>query len=552
MSFRESFFLTALVLLGLLPTPGLPAPMDPVEQGDEKLLQDARVGTDGPGLLAFFRRRTPTTEDEKRLHDLVRQLGDRRFAAREKASRELVERGVPALGLLRDVLNDPDREIARRAAICIAEIERGPGPALPAAAARVLARRAPAEAVAVLLAYLPFADDANVTEEVLAALVAVGTRPGKVDPALTAALKDTASVRRAAAGYTLGRHPDRAARESAVPLLTDREPTVRLRAAQGLIAGKDSQAVPVVIALLAEAPAEMASQAEEMLWRLAGDRSPARPPGNDAREYRELWSRWWRDHGKEVDLARLAEQPPQLGFTLIAHSNKVWEWDRAGKVRWTIGDLNMPIEAMVLPGGRVLVVENAARRVSERDLTGKILWEYQTPDQALSARRLPNGNLFVSTNSTVAEVTREGKEVYRHRFPAPGAGGSRINSACRLRSGRLLVLTDDGSMVEVDPTTGKILATHRAPDQGTYSVEPLPNGGWLAAGYGVGKVVEYDASGKSVWEYTFPSAFHALRLPNGNTLITSHGGRKMIEVTRDRQVVREQSFDDNVWRAHRR
>jgi hypothetical protein len=96
------------------------------------------------------------------------------------------------------------------------------------------------------------------------------------------------------------------------------------------------------------------------------------------------------------------------------------------------------------------------------------------------------------------------------------------------------------------------LVSRQAPDHATYSVEPLPSGGWLAAAYGAGKVVEYDGTGKVVWEHALPGAFHALRLPNGHTLITSHSLKRVIEVTREGKVVWEKQMDDHVWRAHRR
>jgi hypothetical protein len=554
---RWYFPLTTLALL--IPLAGTPSSgaEDEVEKADEKLLQDARVGTDGPALLAFFRSRTPTEGDEQRMRQLVRQLGSDSFEAREEASRALTERGTVALKLLRAALNDPDKEIARRAEACIGEIEANSGPSLPSAAIRLLARREPTTASGVLLAYLPFADGSVLEEEVLRALAALAVRPGKVDAALTDALKDPQPRRRAAAAYALGRHSEEAQRDAVRKLLADKEPLVRLRAAQGLIAGKDREAVPVLIALLADAPADVVSQAEEVLWRLAEERSPRLPTDEDPavvrRKYRDAWSGWWTEHGKDVDLARLGEAAPYLGLTLIAQSSagKVWECGRDGKPRWTIGGLQGPIEARMLPGNRVLVVENDGKRVSERDLQGKILWEYKAPDRGLSAQRLPNGNTFVATNTSISEVTRAGEEVYRYKFPQPGRG-SRINSACKLTTGRILVLTDDGSMDELDAATGKVLKQGRAPDGACYTIEPQPGGGCLVTAYGSGKVVELDPNGKVVWEHTLAGAFSATRLPGGNTLIASHSGQLVVEVTREGKVVWELKTEGNVWRAFRR
>src|SRR5205823_7109589 len=131
-----------------------------------------------------------------RLEQLVRQLGGKRFALREQAARELTACGPQALPLLRPALKDPDPEVARRAGLCVEQIERGPGAALPLAALRLLARRQPPGAVQALLDYAPHADDPAVEEEVLATLRALAARRGAADPALTAALADPSPARR--------------------------------------------------------------------------------------------------------------------------------------------------------------------------------------------------------------------------------------------------------------------------------------------------------------------------------------------------------------------
>src|SRR5437868_983519 len=59
-------------------------------KADEATLRDAGLKADGPGLLAYLRKQTPSEEDNARLAETVRRLGDRSYAVREQASRELL------------------------------------------------------------------------------------------------------------------------------------------------------------------------------------------------------------------------------------------------------------------------------------------------------------------------------------------------------------------------------------------------------------------------------------------------------------------------------
>src|SRR5205814_2250814 len=108
-------------------------------------------------------------------------------------------RGEAAAPFLKAALKDADAEVVRRARRCLADLGPAAGPALPAAAARLLARRAPAGAAAALLDYLPFAEDSVVEDEAFDALLALTPEAGKADDALAAALRAPAAVQRAAA-----------------------------------------------------------------------------------------------------------------------------------------------------------------------------------------------------------------------------------------------------------------------------------------------------------------------------------------------------------------
>jgi HEAT repeats/PQQ-like domain len=544
-----------LILLTVLGSSGS-LQADEGSDQDEKLLRDARVATDGDGLLNFLRSRTLTDADREKLEQLVRRLGSEVFAEREKATADLIARGPLALPFLKKAKRDPDPEIAHRVEQCLREIATGPGSAESAAVVRQLARRAPAGALVVLLDYVPFADDESVEEEILAALVLLAR--GKADTVLVKALGDGQPRRRGAAAHVLGRSADKEQRAAVAKLLRDPEMRVRLRAVQGLLAGRDKAAVPALIELLTCEVPDVTWQAEELLVRLAGDKAPDATAGDGSKparqKQRDAWVDWWRRNADKVDLARMEQEPPTLGLTLIARVDlrTIWEIGRDGKTQWSLSDIDGPIEARVLSGNRILIAENSGNRVTERDRTGKILWKADIGDPALSAQRLPNGNTFIASNAAIREVARDGKEIYHRTLAEVGLGGDRFNAAHRLRDGRVMAIDATGTLVVLEVPAGKIVKRLPKVFGGVYSIEEAPGGHCLVSDYSGGKVVELDAEGKSVWEYSLPGAFHATRLRNGNTLITSHSPGKVIEVDRTKTIVWEQKIDGNVWRAFRR
>src|SRR6185437_9045316 len=102
-------------------------------------------------------------------------------------------------------VGDADPEVARRARDCIQRIGEGATGSLMSTAVRVLARLKPPEAAAVLLAYLPSAEDESVAETIRQSLTALAVRDGKAEPALLAALTDKTAGKRAAAAVALCR-----------------------------------------------------------------------------------------------------------------------------------------------------------------------------------------------------------------------------------------------------------------------------------------------------------------------------------------------------------
>jgi hypothetical protein len=69
-------------------------------------------------------------------------------------------------------------------------------------------------------------------------------------------------------------------------------------------------------------------------------------------------------------------------------------------------------------------------------------------------------------------------------------------------------------------------------------------GTFLVAHLDLGKVVEYDQNGKEVWSVAAPSAWAAVRLKNGNTLISGNQHGYVREVNPKGETVWEIDKDD--------
>jgi HEAT repeat protein len=224
-----------------------------VHSADKQLLKEAGVATDGPALLAF----------------------------------------------IRSIRDKPKAPIA-------AEVT--------AAAVRVLAHRKPAGTVEVLLAHLPFAHESFLVEDIENALSDLAFPDGQPEPLLVRALDDKAPLCRLTAISALHRAGGRRAVPLIRPRLHDPDVQVQLRAAQSLAEAREQEAVPVLIALLVDLPADQAWQAETALQILAGSLAPNATLGStDAsrRACQDAWQRWWHANDGPALLARFRQWTPR-------------------------------------------------------------------------------------------------------------------------------------------------------------------------------------------------------------------------------------------------
>jgi HEAT repeat protein len=180
-------------------------------------------------------------------------------------------------------------------------------------------------------------------------------------------------------------------------LLKDPSPSVRLRTALALAEAHDAEAIPVLIDLLADLPAEQRRGVEGFLQQLAGEWAPAvHFQGEDEIAHkicRDVWAAWWKSIQGQSLLAALRKR------TLTAEE------------RATIRDLL----------GKLGSDDFAARKTASRELF------------ALGRRSLPQ--LREAIQDKDAEVSRQAKLVIErieqepsHHLPAAAV---RLLSVCK-------------------------------------------------------------------------------------------------------------------------
>lgn len=179
----------------------------------------------------------------------------------------------------------------------------------------------------------------------------------------------------------------------------------------------------------------------------------------------------------------------------------------------------------VLPNGHVLVQQGAAKVAEIDSQTDQVVWSYDSATQ--------NGNV--------------GKPVEVHAFQP-------------LEDGHLMIAeSGPARIIEID-REGKLLkeiklkVQHPHPHTDTRLARKLSNGHYLVCHEGDGVVREYAEDGKVAWEYDVPlfgkepqgghgpeawgnKCFAAVRLPNGNTLISTGNGHGILEVTPEKEIV---------------
>ena len=161
---------------------------------------------------------------------------------------------------------------------------------------------------------------------------------------------------------------------------------------------------------------------------------------------------------------------------------------------------------------------------------GKTVWTYSTGTggEYDDVWMLSNGNVLYSRLQYVAEVTPKKEVVWRYDAPAgteihtcQPIGTDKVMFVLNGLPPKLRIVNIKTQAVEVDhdlpaPSLTDPRTVHSQFRRARYTAQ----GTYLVPFLEMGQVVEYDKDFKEIWKYQIASPWAAVRLRNGNTLIT--------------------------------
>jgi len=287
---------------------------------------------------------------------------------------------------------------------------------------------------------------------------------------------------------------------------------------------------------------EQAQLRGELVWPML-DVDPHNPSGVEGVEPK-LKRNFWHENYYGPYACLVSEH---------AH-NRVVILDDRGRVQWEYG-VPHPQDVWMLPNGNILTTWLRGVREVTRDK--EVVWEYETekPNEIPNCQPLPNGNILVGVvgECRLIEVSRSGEIVHQVQLSTTEKNPHAQFRMCRKTpEGTYLVpFTAEGAVREYD-ANGKVIHTFPRRPAPVAAIR-LPNGNTLISAGNA--VTEYDKNNNVVWQINeewlpdlnFGVFAGIQRLPNGNTIVCNWGtrdtddriGAHIFEVTPDKRVVWE-------------
>ena len=488
------------------------------------LFADAPQPSDRPDRVArlnlFLSGRIVRQADVDAIHQAVSRLSSEMFAEREQAEEFLVGKGRVALHALRLSSNHPDPEVRKRAKSCLDQID----PAME--------RRAVWDAITELKKLQAreswhhvreLAAQAESPEERLELVEsALALEPALPAMELSGLARSNRASDRLIVVSAWSRNPGKV--HGLATFLQDSDREVRLHAAKPLIELKQAVALPCLAELAASAVDSAGEEAAEILMSLSG---------RDTGSLTHGWKGWLGAGMPGLDWNRAASGSQDRGFTVVVlfdgeSGGKVTRHGPGGDIVSETTGLLGPNDVEVLPGGRLLIAERNAGKVTERNRRGEIIWQQTMPGSPVSAVTTRHGTIAVATFRELLEVDREGRALHALTH------ASGFRAVRKSGDGKLAAVTGDGHLLIINHDW-KVESTAFIKEIGHGAgywcgLEHLRSDRWLVALGGAGRVAEIDSAGNIHWQASVPTPVSAHRLSNGNTLVSSFEKKAMIEL----------------------
>jgi hypothetical protein len=182
---------------------------------------------------------------------------------------------------------------------------------------------------------------------------------------------------------------------------------------------------------------------------------------------------------------------------------------------------------------------------------GKAIWTFSTGSgpEFDDVWMLSNGNILFSRMAYVAEITPDKKVVWRYDCHVPGGAAHTEVHTCQPIGLDKVMFVENGlppKLKVVNTKTGTVEVDHELPYNLSSGVHPqfrrarvTAQGTYLLSFLSLGYVAEYDKDFKEIWKYQINTPWAALRLKNGNTLITDEKDSLTREVNSKGETVWE-------------
>jgi hypothetical protein len=255
--------------------------------------------------------------------------------------------------------------------------------------------------------------------------------------------------------------------------------------------------------------------------------------------------------------AAVADGPAdKVTHSFLAAGNETFIVDGAGKVTWKYPQSSR--DGWVLPNDHILLALSKSKdypggAAVEVTREGKVVFEFQgTQSEINTVQPLGDGKVLLTeagAKPRLLEVDREGKILVEVALSAQTKDHHlQTRMARKLANGNYLVPQLLDKVVREYTPEGKVVWEVKTPDM-PFTAIRLSDGHTLIACTLGNLVIEVDKEGKTVWQLSnddlpgkpINDACGAQRLPNGNTVVTSHHATanqvKLLEVTREKKLV---------------